>query len=71
MGTLFFIFVFITAFSLTATFFNMVKPFFKNDIKAYEAKSFVVYSFVFGLLYVLGGLGALITGIIWIVQQLA
>ena len=71
ISTLFFIFLGVMVFGLLATFINMAltaKSFFKDGGSGFGGK--ILLHLFFGLFYVVGGLGSLICGVIWIVQTL-
>lgn len=71
--TLFFIFLGAMVFGIIAAIINMIvmaRSFFKGDILNHDGKGFtgkILLHFLFGIFYVVGGLGAVITGIMWIV----
>ena len=76
ISTLFFIFLALMVFGIIAAFINMIvmaRSFFKGNIIAHDGNGFswkIILHFIFGIFYVVGGLGALITGIMWIVTFL-
>lgn len=62
--TLFFVFLVVAVIGLIGAFINMATAMGGDRFQSL----FVVHA-ICGVFWVIGGLGALITGIIWIVQQ--
>lgn len=70
ISTLFFIFLAAMVFGIIAAFANFIVG-AKNMFNGNGSfGTTVMFHFIFGLFYVLGGLGATITGIIWLVQYI-